>query len=143
MCTWFSQLQTLNRSRMEPSEYQENLDRARKHLAFVCELYRIQLEAGRYFLHEHPAHATSWKEPCVVQLLAEFPDLYLVSSDLCQFGLTAKGTSGEEPARKPTRWLTNSACLADRLDKKCDGKHTHATLLGGRAKDAQIYPPKL
>ena len=29
-------------------------------MEFVCELYLEQIKAGRLFLHEHPAAATSW-----------------------------------------------------------------------------------
>ena len=33
----------------------------RVHLQFCAELYQMQLDAGRFFLHEHPKNATSWK----------------------------------------------------------------------------------
>ena len=33
--------------------------RAILHIDFVIELYHDQLADGRYFLHEHPEHATS------------------------------------------------------------------------------------
>ena len=38
----------------------------RKHLQFVGELYKQQVKEGRWFLHVHPASATSWslKERC-------------------------------------------------------------------------------
>ena len=32
-----------------------------EHMRFVVRLYREQLDNGRYFLHEHPANATSWR----------------------------------------------------------------------------------
>ncbi len=35
--------------------------RAIRHIDFVIELYYDQLAGGRYFLHEHPEHATSWQ----------------------------------------------------------------------------------
>ena len=34
-----------------------------------CKLYLKQMAAGRLFLHEHPANATSWDEPCVREVL--------------------------------------------------------------------------
>ena len=34
--------------------------RATQHLEFCVELYREQAKAGRYFVHEHPAYASSW-----------------------------------------------------------------------------------
>ena len=64
--------------------------------------------------------------------------------DMCQFGMTTPNSRGEPtPAKKPTRWLTNSPCLAEQLERHCPGTHIHEPLLGGRAKAAQIYPPKL
>ena len=97
------------------------------------------MDGGKYFLHEHPAFATSWRQKCVLSFTARNADLYMVTSDLCQFGLT----SGGLPAKKPTRWLSNSPCLISRLDRKCDGEHTHQHLMGGRARSAQEYPPAL
>ena len=32
-------------------------------LKFCTQLYKIQVAAGRYFLHEHPDRATSWRLP--------------------------------------------------------------------------------
>ena len=64
--------------------------------------------------------------------------------DMCQFGMVTSGTRGEPtPVKKPARWLTNSPCIADKLDKHCPGDHVHELLLGGKAKAAQVYPPKL
>ena len=47
MRRWFSQLQMLNRSRTDPNEFQENFERACRHLAFVLDLYQMQVDAGR------------------------------------------------------------------------------------------------
>jgi hypothetical protein len=40
------------------------------HLAFAAEICALQANAGRYFLHEHPATAGSWKQQPVTRLLA-------------------------------------------------------------------------
>ena len=45
--------------------------------------------------------------------------------------------------KKPTTFMTNSPCIANRLSTKCQGGHKHITLLGGRAKRAEIYPDQL
>ena len=37
-------------------------------LGFAVEIYWLQLEAGRHFLHEHPATASSWREQIVQEL---------------------------------------------------------------------------
>eukprot|EP00969_Alexandrium_andersonii_P219148 9679285-Alexandrium_andersonii.AAC.1 len=44
---------------------------ARAHLTFTTKRYWAQLERGAHFLHEHPASAASWQEPCVVGLLSQ------------------------------------------------------------------------
>ena len=57
------------------------------------------------------------------------------------YGLMTKGEKGEEvPAKKPTGFLTSSWANADELSCTCDGGHVHQSLMGGRAKDAAIYP---
>eukprot|EP00973_Karenia_brevis_P015466 2115598-Karenia_brevis.AAC.1 len=59
---------------------------------------------------------------------------------------------GEEvcPALKPTSFMTNSPCVADELNSRCEnyGKpkeqwHKHISLTNGRAKAAQVYPKEL
>ena len=56
MCTMFSQLQALTGW----SEEKNNMWlEAVKHIEFVVEIYRMQVQAGRLFLHEHPASASS------------------------------------------------------------------------------------
>ena len=104
----------------------------------------MQVRSGSYFLHEHPAQATSWRLPVVTEFCARYPHLYAVTADMCQFGLSTPAPRVEEmPAKKPTRWLTNSPCLAETLERPCPRDHVHEPLMGGRAKAAQVYPPGL
>ena len=49
---------------------------------FCCELYELQAEAGRYFLHEHLAQATSW-ELAEVRELLETNGVQRVVGDQC------------------------------------------------------------
>eukprot|EP00969_Alexandrium_andersonii_P317113 14009503-Alexandrium_andersonii.AAC.1 len=51
-------------------EVQDRQRHARAHLEFVAQLRRSQLERGARFLCEHPATASSWSEPAIVELLA-------------------------------------------------------------------------
>ena len=58
--------------------------------------------------------------------------------------MTPPDATGEPtPAKKLTRWLTNSPCLDEKLEKQCPGTHRHEPLVGGRPKAAQLYPPNL
>ena len=86
MCTAFCHLQAINFSRMDPERVRTILTRARMHLAFSCELYRMQLAGGRHFIHEHPAAATSWSEPCICRLLRT-PGVQVATVDACQYGM--------------------------------------------------------
>ena len=144
MCTWFSALQHFNKGKVDTAEWEAGFQRAVEHIKFVFELYDLQVRGGRYFLHEHPAQATSWQLPTVVELCSRYPHLYAVIGAMCAFGLTTPGEDGkEQPAQKLTRWLTNSPFLAATLERKCPRDHAHTVLLNGRAKAAQVYPPAL
>ena len=115
-----------------------------EHLKFVCHLYRKQAEAGRWFLHEHPAQADSWGEQCVQDVL-KIKDADIVVSDQCQYGQC--DTQGR-PIKKPTKWLSNSGCIRSKLEKRCagkmgwcsrkDGSERHVLASGKIARDAAI-----
>ena len=144
MCTWFSALMRWNERRIPPEELQRNFKRAVSHLKFVTELYEMQVEGGRYFAHEHPAGASSWQQACIVNLIAKYPDIQLVTNHMCQFGMAQRDRDGiSRPVLKPTRWMTNCQGVAEELDRQCPRDHQHTILVGGRAKAAEIYPPAL
>ena len=46
------------------------IGKAKVHIEFCTELYAYQMRQGRYFLHEHPQSAGSWKLPEVEKLAA-------------------------------------------------------------------------
>eukprot|EP00969_Alexandrium_andersonii_P212805 9396454-Alexandrium_andersonii.AAC.1 len=78
----------MNHPRMDPVEVQDRMRRARVHLEFVVKLHPSQLESGARFLHEHPAWASSWQEPSMVELLAQ-PGVGCVVGHMCRFGMRA------------------------------------------------------
>ena len=65
-CTWqyLNQIRSKDKDAMRKA-YLEAVE----HMRFVIQLYREQLDNGRYFLHEHPANATSWRLDFVEELL--------------------------------------------------------------------------
>ena len=77
------------------------------HLEFCSKLYQMQIREGRYFLHEHPMTAESWKEPCIAAI-ENSPLVFKVRTDMCSFGMTSRDENGEGPVLKPTSFLTNS-----------------------------------
>ena len=144
-CTFFSILQNLNleiRNDAWKEKFHVNLEAAKEHVRFCIRLYRLQRNAGRYFLHEHPRTATSWKMEEVQELL-HMPDILRAESDQCRFGLTTVVKGEELLAKKPTSFLTNSWAIERELSKKCQGDHVHGHLIEGRARAAQVYPPQL
>ena len=138
-CTAFSQLQGLNNPKRDPEIVAKELAQAHAHILFCFEMYEIQRRSGRYFAHEHPSSASSWKLPVVLEMLLK-EDVELIEIDMCDFGMTATDELGEALVRKRTKMLTNSPEVARRVARKCTGDHRHVHLVGGRAKRAQLYP---
>jgi len=96
-------------------------------------------------LHEHPSQASSWAEE-EIQKLANEENVRISVADQCQYGLTTwSHTKGikDTPARKTTKFMTNSDEIARELSRRCDGAHKHQQLLEGRAKEAQVWPEEL
>ena len=60
--------------------------------------------------------------------LAREQGVWSARADLCMFGLTTTKDGTEGPAMKPTRFLTNSWCLSEALNVKCDQSHVHTDL---------------
>jgi hypothetical protein len=140
MCTMFSTLQSFTPwTRKKRQEYQQ----AVKHTEFVASIYKIQIEGGRYILHEQPIGASSWKLKAIVDI-GNMEGVEEVVTDQCMFGLTT-WTRGKRraAARKRTRFLTNAECVADEIQRSCRGEHEHQPLTGGRAGPPQEYPREL
>ena len=82
------------------------------HLEFCCELYREQHARGKWFVHEHPLTARSWKKACVQDLL-DLDGVRLVRGDMCSHNMTSFDGGGEGLVLKPTQYMVNGACLAE------------------------------
>ena len=66
-----------------------------------------------------------------------------VVCDQCQYGLQTKSSRAPgmlDPAKKPTKFASNSPQMLARLKKRCPGNHRHQHLTEGRAKNAAYYP---
>ena len=115
-----------------------------QHMEFMVKLYKKQLEGGRIFLHENPAHAKSWALPCIRRMMREM-GVDVVEADQCMYGLKTWGKSRAQLvlAKKPTKFMTNSRSIGTELKKRCNGAHEHQPLVDGRARDAARYPPAL
>ena len=91
----------------------------------MAELYRDQLDAGRYFLHEHPRWASSWSLRCITGIAVD-PRVQTVHGDQCQFGAETQSADGispkGSPILKPTGFMTNPAELATAPGRRCEGR---------------------
>ena len=115
-CTAFCSWQVLNRILHDAKVLDERWTRAMVHLRFCCQLYRDQLDGGRYFIHEHPRGASSWGEECIQKILRE-NGVDTAEPHLCQYGLTYRG----DPVKKPARFMSNSPQVLRRLQRRCTG----------------------
>jgi len=127
---------------MDPEKKQRMINEGLHHLRFSMMLYRMQMEQGMYFLHEHPDSATSWKDKHV-QALLDDPRVHRVRGDMCCFGMYQEKDGEQHLVKKPPGFMTNAPMIAEKLDQKCDGGHEHVYLLNGRAKRAEVYPDEL
>lgn len=141
MCTMFSRLQHL---RKWTESKEQRWVEAVQHIKFVVQLYREQIRGGRFFIHEHPAGASSWGLR-LVQELAREEGVTIAEADQCMYGLKTWGRTRNQliAAKKPTKFMTNGALIAAELRRKCDGSHEHQQLVGGRGQEAARYPVEL
>lgn len=89
----------------------------------------------------------SWEE-CAIQSLRKGPRVSEVAGPMCRWGMAASDSQGPGLVKKQTRWLTNSPVLAGILNGTCSNKdgrtwRRHVHLVDGRARAAQVYPPRL
>ncbi len=146
MCTAFSLLQALSKNKGDGQKKKQLFARALKHIRFCVSLYWEQIKHGRYFLHEHPASATSWKLTDIKQLLLH-PGVVKVVGHMCAYGMKSVDEKFEGLVKKPTGWLTNSPYIAEQVSALCSNRwkgqlHRHVHLRSGRAKAAEVYPLK-
>ena len=71
LCSWNVHM---NFRKMKQADVDQIDGEGRVHLEFMCKIYRRQMRAGRWLLHEHPATAVSWNEACINKL-TEYPSV--------------------------------------------------------------------
>ena len=112
----------------------------------------MQLDDGRYFLHEHPALASSWIQPCITNLLNR-PEVDKVRCDQCQYDQeVSSGKDKGSPIMKPTCFMSNAPELLTTLQRRCTGRNgqcsrrrsgAHVLCSGPIAKMGQKFPRAL
>ena len=153
MCTAFSTWQRLNWAKTNrPEEMRRAYVQACAHMQFVAQLYLDQIFGERYFLHEHPRHASSWELECMRRLRL-IPGVAVVRGDQCQYGAEApRGPNKGSPVLKPTGFMSNSAEVLREMSRRCSGKGSqcsrptggrHTPCQGNICKDMAKYPREL
>ena len=94
MCTMFSLLQNLSKDKRDEQEFNSKLEEAMSHIRFCLQLYEIQNNHSRYYLHEHPRDATSWKISEMSELIRKFSPNFVISH-MCAFGMKGSDERGE------------------------------------------------
>ena len=122
MCTAFSILEGLNKWRMDSKKWNALWEKGVRHMRFAVKIYRMQAHEGRWFLHEHPNSASSWKLPEMVELMNQL-GIQRSVAHMCRYGMTASDNMGSGRVKKPTGFLTHSNFLKDHLSNKCLGGH--------------------
>ena len=146
-CRPWSPLQNLPTGKRDEREFEAMRIRAAIHIRFCAELYTEQLKGGRYFLHEQPRCALSWKVPEMQDLIAT-DGVQLITGHMCAHNMRVKDQMGEALVLKPTGWLTNSPEIAREVGARCSNMkedqpekhHRHAIINQGRAKQCEVYP---
>ncbi|CAK9071951.1 Retrovirus-related Pol polyprotein from transposon RE1 (Retro element 1) (AtRE1) [Includes: Protease RE1 [Durusdinium trenchii] len=99
-CTAFSARQSLNFPRMDKGKVAVMIQTGMEHLELAMALAKWQHRRGRYFLFEHPASASSWKE-ATVEEVESLEGVEVVSTDMCMYGMNVNGVEAEEEKEKP------------------------------------------
>ena len=135
-CTMFSTLQGFNFKKQDEEQVRPRMEEAIEHIAFSVLLCIRQAEAGRKYMFEHPAGASSWQTKLVNKLFL-YRDSDRVNFDFCQAGMKLRKT-GEGIVKKRTGIMTNSIALQIRLrELQCQGHHKHVQISGAQARECQ------
>ncbi|CAK0825490.1 unnamed protein product [Prorocentrum cordatum] len=138
-CTAHSNMQEFQRAQGMGDRVDDLIQEFEPLISFSAEVLQIQAEGGRIGIGENPLTSRAWREAPIANLLSwhgDKPPLYeTVTLHQCMYGLT---DSYGDPIRKPTRMMVpNGSCFSDWLERKCDGSHKHADMVGRSAELAQ------
>ena len=69
MCTVYSMMNNIHHACMAPGIVKGRFAYAQEQLKMATQLYQMQVQGGRYLLHEHPEGASSWAETCIMDVM--------------------------------------------------------------------------
>ena len=102
-CTVFSSMQNINQKHNVGEAWETRYQQGLTHLEYAVPLYWEQISRGRFFIHEHPATASSWGLPMIKEL-ERHPGVQIVTGDVCRWGMTLEK---DTPVDETTGWSRN------------------------------------
>ena len=91
------------------------------HLRFCVELYNMQCDNGRYFVHEHPYSASSWGDREMLRLIYR-DGVVFGKGHMCRQNMALCDARGPGLALKATGWLTNTSFILKELAILCNSR---------------------
>ena len=85
----------------------DELARGKAHIRFCLEIYSMQINGKRHFVHEHPERSRAWDMPEVIDFMLK-PNVDSTVLHMCAFGMTAKDEQGEGLVQMATRVMSSS-----------------------------------
>ena len=118
-CTAFSPMQNINQKHHIGEAWEKRRQEGMDLLIFATQCYWDQIERRMFFLHEHPATASSWNVDEVLELAAH-PGVYVVTGDMCRWGMRVRDEIPEDQGqpylvKKPTKWMTKSSSSSHQI----------------------------
>lgn len=148
-CTVFSCVQnTMRDRRADYKKWEKQYAEGLCLFKFALLIFRLQVQAGRKVVLEHPWRASSWTLACTQNILA-LHDVFQTVFDQCLLGLRTLQT--DQAVRKRTVFMTNWTGLCSSFSTRCTPATCnhfpsfHAQLQGAeggmsRTRAAQTYP---
>ena len=141
-CTYHCNLMAMNWFHMPVDEREQAFREHHSHVEFCMLVADMQMDAGRFFIFEHPRDAIS-HGAAPVRAIAQRSSS--VTFDGCQVGFVDRDG---KPTKKPFKIMTNINELVNLLETKvCPRNHRHTRFVGiapgdaeNRSKRSQIYP---
>ena len=114
VCSAFCAEQNVSDRKRTAEEKRKTKTRARAHLQFTMDLYKMQIEGRRYFLHEHPAYVSSWDEDGARRIMG-MKGAETVFVHQTQFKRQAERTGNS--LKKPTKYVPNAKRILEELER--------------------------
>ena len=108
-------MQNPKNTKRNPNEIHRNLIEAIIHLSFCAEVFPMQIDEGRYYLHEHPLTAKSSQEPCYNEIIKHDYNIATIIH-MCAYKMKIPDKFGNYYVYKPTQVITKAPLVAARLE---------------------------